>query len=69
MVRQLVEIEPCDHGWRVRAPGREFECPTKFHAIEEAHAWAARHYVETGQPTAVRVQVAGGGSVVVGSCG
>lgn len=69
MVRELIEIEASDEGWLVRGGGKALSCPTKLQAIEEAHTLASRRYVETGRPTAVRVPMACGESVIVGTCG
>lgn len=69
MVRELIEIEASDDGWRVLSEGWALDCSTKLQAIEEAHALAARLYVATGRPTGVSVPALGGARMVIGTCG
>ncbi|HRN62353.1 MAG TPA: hypothetical protein PK743_02550 [Luteimonas sp.] len=69
MVRELVEIEASDDGWLVRADGWYVACATKLQAMEQAHALASRRYAETLRPTAVRVPMPDGRSVIIGACG
>ncbi|TYT27262.1 DUF2188 domain-containing protein [Luteimonas viscosa] len=69
MVRELIEIEPADDGWLVRSGAACLHYLTKLQAIEQAQMLAARRYMETGCPTGVRVPVAHGRPVIVGTCG
>ncbi len=69
MHRELIEIEAAGSGWVVKGAAAPRPCPTKAGAIDEGHRLAERRYRETGHPTALKVPVGWGETVMVGAYG
>lgn len=69
MQRELIEIEADNDGWTVKDFVSVLPCKTKAKAILEGHRLAERRYRDTGHPTAIKVPVGWGETVMVGAWG